>query len=494
MGHVVSAVEHAVSDFAEDVVQVVRHPFDPKRWIEVIADPITSVVGIPALGITNVPYSIGVAVAGEIARNHGFGHDQPGPPSYEKPYHPGLPHMPDVPPPRPPKRPKPPPKPPAPRPPKRPNPTPVPPLVPSVPKPVLPKKPKRKPGYLTPFDVYTGRSSYSKKRRAPRTRSRGVKRMRIPASHAYSRSVKRPGVGSRRNTLVVTNREYVDKVVTQTSGFDVAINEVVNPGNVAMFPWLSKIANNFETYKFNRLSFEYEPHCSSATRGGIAMYMDHDVSDPVANSWQEATSNASCIHGSAFVKHVHSARAQDLRTKGQYRHVQLSTATGDRHEDVGRFLLCNDIAQAGDETWGKVYVSYSVELYTPQAGDLTGGSGSISHIGGTTKPVIAFTSTSGTFPLKSNCATTAGEFEFTRPYRGTMLLSCVDGVGGAISAGPVVSAESGCTINSGTSVFQATKGMTSTTVTAKSGATFVVTSAGATATATSYLSMYDGTD
>ena len=53
----------------------------------------------------------------------------------------------------------------------------------------------------------------------------------------------------------------------------------LNPGLQTSFPWLSNIANNFETYKFNSLSVEFIPAVGTSTDGALSIAPDYDATD-----------------------------------------------------------------------------------------------------------------------------------------------------------------------------------------------------------------------
>lgn len=69
----------------------------------------------------------------------------------------------------------------------------------------------------------------------------------------------------------------------------------VNPGQSALFPWLSVMAKNYEKYSFEYLEFYFRPRVSgyaaAGQRGQVIMSFDYDASDvpPTSKQQMEAT-------------------------------------------------------------------------------------------------------------------------------------------------------------------------------------------------------------
>jgi len=62
----------------------------------------------------------------------------------------------------------------------------------------------------------------------------------------------------------VQHREFVQDIMQATS-FSQKFGQPINPGNSFMFPWLSQLSSLYESYRFEKLAFVYEPSCSTAT-------------------------------------------------------------------------------------------------------------------------------------------------------------------------------------------------------------------------------------
>jgi len=129
-----------------------------------------------------------------------------------------------------------------------------------------------------------------KKKRARRKRANRLGGPVIPASNAPRRNGqgRRKGQKRQRGGAVTTagnTRNFTipidEDVGTITGSTGYALTTVsLNPGNPAMLPFVSRVAQNYERYEFKNLRFEYRPSASVfATVGsqglvGIAATMD----------------------------------------------------------------------------------------------------------------------------------------------------------------------------------------------------------------------------
>lgn len=54
----------------------------------------------------------------------------------------------------------------------------------------------------------------------------------------------------------------------------------LNPGVGAMFPWLSQIADRFESYRFHKLEFDFITRAPTTSTGSVILSVDFDALDP----------------------------------------------------------------------------------------------------------------------------------------------------------------------------------------------------------------------
>lgn len=89
---------------------------------------------------------------------------------------------------------------------------------------------------------------------------------------------------NRNREMVVTNAEIPIIVNSDSSKFVLEIN----PGSAIAFPWLSSIANSFETYEVKDLWFSYVNSVPLSQNGSVHMAFDYDVKDTLDITYMDA--------------------------------------------------------------------------------------------------------------------------------------------------------------------------------------------------------------
>jgi hypothetical protein len=135
---------------------------------------------------------------------------------------------------------------------------------------------------------------------------------------------------------------------------------VINAGDRVTFPWLSSIANNFERYRFIKLSFAFISGQATSMAGKVGLGVDYDPKDtPPANRVEFFTLTA----------HTEAAPWDNLvlpiECKGGFKFVASDVEANARIVDLGNLLVMSDLTTA-DTVMGDIIVSYQVELKQPQ--------------------------------------------------------------------------------------------------------------------------------
>lgn len=69
----------------------------------------------------------------------------------------------------------------------------------------------------------------------------------------------------KQQPIIITHREYIGDVITSgTAGAFKTNTYYINPGLNKTFPWLSQIAQNFESYRMLGCAFEFKSMSSDA--------------------------------------------------------------------------------------------------------------------------------------------------------------------------------------------------------------------------------------
>lgn len=161
----------------------------------------------------------------------------------------------------------------------------------------------------------------------------------------------------------VRHREYVADVVG--SALYASTDYQINPGNPALFPWLSQMAMRYESYVFKKLIFEYETQVSSATSGSVMLAVDFDAADDPPDTKQQLMAYHNAVRSAAWSECIYSCSDQDLRKFGVQRYVSNGSFNGDiKTYNVGQLFVATQNCPAS--AVGELYVSYDIELMTPQ--------------------------------------------------------------------------------------------------------------------------------
>jgi len=167
-------------------------------------------------------------------------------------------------------------------------------------------------------------------------------------------------------SIRVRNREYIRDV-----NGSVAFSNIlwaVNPGLFDTFPWLSTLASRFESYKFHSLAFEFEPDRGSNVAGTVMLGMDYDPSDIAASTKQQLMSYGGSMRTVVWDKVKFVADRKAMAKLGPERYVRMhysAPADALKTSDVGSFQM-GVMGMVDASIVGELYVSYDIELITPQ--------------------------------------------------------------------------------------------------------------------------------
>lgn len=186
-----------------------------------------------------------------------------------------------------------------------------------------------------------------------------------------------------KGSVRVRHREYISDINSVGLAFQ-TISYPINPG-LASFPWLSQLANLYESYVFKSLHFEYEPATATTTTGTVILSIDFDAADAPPANKQDAMANQNAVRSAPWTGVKYNASAKDLKKFGIQRYVRsgnLSPNLDIKTYDVGTLHLCTQ-GQSTVQAVGELYVSYDIVLYTPQ--------GNSSYISNNSAKVVSIT-------------------------------------------------------------------------------------------------------
>lgn len=200
--------------------------------------------------------------------------------------------------------------------------------------------------------------------------------VRAPVATTRSFRTSQPRIRATHKTCVITHKEYLSDISGSNAVAFPAIAApgynayLVNPSNPGVFPWLSGVAPLYETYKFRKLKFSYQPACSTSTLGRIMAAFDYDASDLPPASKTQLMSNDGAVQTATWNEiEIPASQAGLNKQKNYYTNFTVSNnpdlPSVLRQNNVGTFYLMA-IGQATENVIGELFVEYEIELSTPQ--------------------------------------------------------------------------------------------------------------------------------
>jgi len=191
----------------------------------------------------------------------------------------------------------------------------------------------------------------------------------VPAAMGSMKVSGRPkiqSVGALGDSRII-HREYLGDV-SMAASFT-STKYAINAGLGRTFPWLSTVAQRFESYRFNKLRFCFETSCSSTQTGTVLLIPDYDAQDSAPVNKVQALSYRNSARAQAWLSFCQESSQEDLNKQKSYFVRQGSNPSGTdiRLYDVGNLFLC--VQGADTNTVGELWVEYDVHLMTPQNSD-----------------------------------------------------------------------------------------------------------------------------
>lgn len=180
---------------------------------------------------------------------------------------------------------------------------------------------------------------------------------------------------SNKGGFIIRHREYIGDV-TATSAFTNK-SYLLNPGLSSTFPWLSQIANSFETYRWRGVIFEFNSTSSDAllssststALGTVVMATEYDVADdPYTSKRDMLTSqfSSSSKPSLGFIHPIECKKSLSTQTMLFTRSGAVPTGYDQRLYDFCRFNIATEGMQAPGGVLGELWVVYEIELFKQQ--------------------------------------------------------------------------------------------------------------------------------
>lgn len=296
----------------------------------------------------------------------------------------------------------------------------------------------------------------------------------VPVASGNIRRVNKPVLKPGADgDVTVTHREYIADLLGSVAFANTQYS--VNPGLSGTFPWLSAIAQRYESYLFEYLHFEYETQAATSTTGTVITSLDYDASDAAPTTKSQALAYRASVRSPAWAGHKHTSLPEDIHKRKSY-YVRAGALAA--NQDV-KLYDCADAnfstqGQASAAAVGELYVEYRVRLMTPQIGSVGVGEAAWGSFSGTSNAAPFATVDSGNLPatvVSSGTTTSISTWTFTQPWQGVVAIEANgSGITAFAPSGTATSSEDFEVISSG-----ATAGAEICFLAANIGQTFIVT-------------------
>lgn len=187
----------------------------------------------------------------------------------------------------------------------------------------------------------------------------------------------------------VRHKEFIQNI-SGTVLFTTPIALALNPGLAGSFPWLSNIANNFEQYRVSKMKFCYLTRTGTNVPGSVLMYPDYDAADTAPVAEQVASNYADIAEDAPWKDICCNLKPSAMHALGPKKFVRNGLVPNQdiKTTDVGTFFVSTVDGTAVN--WGKLWVEYDVEFFTPQLNPSGGSLGTTAQ--GTNGTAAAFIS------------------------------------------------------------------------------------------------------
>jgi len=271
-------------------------------------------------------------------------------------------------------------------------------------------------------------------------------------------STNNPRITPRSSGITVRHREFVKPIFG--SVLYTQDQFAVNPGRFTSFPWLARIANNYETYVFHKLRYQFVTATGSSTIGTVSIGIDYDNTDALPVSEIELMNWEESVMGSAWQMLNHDSKPHNLHKQKSYyvRKNTVPAGSDPRLSDVGYCYVATE-GMVGTARVGSLFVDYEVTLSTPDVSNLALGL-SVSQVRtGNSNGAPFLTFIRGSDELCSYTSTgtitSVSTLTFNEPFEGVVCISVVGTGLGATSAlgGTCIFGSVDGTVDAATTIF-----------------------------------------
>jgi len=202
------------------------------------------------------------------------------------------------------------------------------------------------------------------------SRRKAGRRLRNPSSLGAEQASTTRLTG---RTCTIVEDEYIAEVIGGSTGANFNNTAyAINPGQAGTFPWLSKIAQQWEKYHFNMLEFYYKPEvtgfATAGTTGKVIFSVDFDASDSPPASKQQMEDTIPHVDSMPSVPLRMPLTARQMHALYPTLYVRpagLPGASDIKTYDAGNLNIATQGLASNSATLGELRVRYNVTLSVP---------------------------------------------------------------------------------------------------------------------------------
>jgi len=231
----------------------------------------------------------------------------------------------------------------------------------------------KKSGQMSSKSVKKSSSSKADGKKPARSQGEHVAPESVAAAYSSRMKSKAAVIRASGDRVRIIHKELIGSI-SGSVNFTVQQTVALNPGLAASFPWLATQAQAWERYRWNSIRFCYYTRTGSTTPGSVIMIPDYDAADSAPISEQIASVYEDTEEDAPWKNISCTLRSSSLHALGPSKFVRIGSLSANQDiktYDAGNFFLATTDGTA--VSWGKLWVEYDVELFTPQLNPAGGG-------------------------------------------------------------------------------------------------------------------------
>lgn len=187
------------------------------------------------------------------------------------------------------------------------------------------------------------------------------------------------------HTVNVKHREYFGDLLVPTD--PASFNNTaytIQPSNVSLFPWLARIARQYQQYRIRGMVVEYKSnttdYAAAGPLGNVGIATNYNVADSKFDSLVEFQNSEFAVVAKPSKNILHAIECSPAIGRGEWLYVRdtlsedPSAVQDARFNDFGLLQICTSgLPGATGQTLGQLWVSYDIEFAKPVLGSVDPG-------------------------------------------------------------------------------------------------------------------------